>query len=64
MSKACLENIQTYLEPCVTPAYSEPWYIQNQRHMQNPGMFRTEVYSEPWDALNPRQIANRVKYLR
>ena len=22
-------NIQAYSEFCVTPAYSEPWYIQN-----------------------------------
>ena len=47
MWKACLENIQEYSEPCVTSAYSEPWHIQNERHMQNLGIFRREVYSEP-----------------
>ena len=33
--------IQTYSEPCVTLAYSEPCYIQN------PGIFRTMTYLEP-----------------
>ena len=32
--------------------------MQNQRHMQNPGIFRTEVYPEPSDTQNP------VKHLR
>ena len=25
---------------------SEPWYIQKQRHIQNPGIFRALAYSE------------------
>ena len=33
--------IQAYSEPCVTLAYSKPWYIQNT------GIFRTRGYSEP-----------------
>ena len=43
---------QAYSEPCVALAYSELWYIQNpgisktlhiqnQRHIQNPEIFRT-----------------------
>ena len=42
-----------YSEPCVTPAYSEPWYIQNpgifRARCKNPGVCRIEVYSEPWN---------------
>ena len=36
--QASSEITQAYSERCVTPAYSEPWYIQNQkpRHIQNP----------------------------
>ena len=30
-----------------TLKYSKPWHIQNQKHMQNPDIFRSEVYSEP-----------------
>ena len=26
--------------------YPEPWHIQNQEYIQNPGIFRTPVYSE------------------
>ena len=29
-------HIVAYVEPCVTLAYSEPWYVQN------PGLFRTQ----------------------
>ena len=36
MEKACLENIQSYLDSCVTPGYSEPWYTEN------PDIFRIE----------------------
>ena len=34
-------DIQTHSEPCVTLVYSEPWYIQNQSHIQNTAIFRT-----------------------
>ena len=30
-----------------TVVYPEPWHIQNQKHIQNPGIFATLVYSEP-----------------
>ena len=42
-----------YSEPSVTQAYLEPLYIQNQRHIQNPGIFRTLVYLESWYIQNP-----------
>ena len=29
-----------------TVVYPEPWHIQNQKHIQNHGMFRTPVYSK------------------
>ena len=37
--------IQAYPKLCVTLAYLEPWYIQNpdiqnQKHIQNSGLFR------------------------
>ena len=38
---------QAYSEPSVTLAYLEPWYIQNQKHIQNRDVFRTLAYSEP-----------------
>ena len=36
--QTCLEIIQAYSEPYVTQAYTESWYIQNQkwRHIQTP----------------------------
>ena len=36
--QTCSGIIQAYSEHCITQAYSEPWYIQNQklRHVQNP----------------------------
>ena len=34
-------DIQTHSEPCVTLVYSESWYIQNQSHLQNTGIFTT-----------------------
>ena len=40
-------NSQAYSEPPVTLAYLEPRYIQNQKHIQSRGMFRTLAYSEP-----------------
>ena len=30
-----------------TVVYPEPWHIQNQKHIQNPGIFTILVYSEP-----------------
>ena len=48
-----LRHIQAYSEPCVTlaysepHAYSEPWFIQNQRHIHDPDIFRTQTYLEP-----------------
>ena len=48
---------QAYSEPSVTLAYLEPWYIQNQKHIQNRDVFRTLAYSEPW------HIQNLVKHL-
>ena len=38
--------IQTYSRPCVTLAYSESWYIQNQWHIQDPGISKTLAHSE------------------
>ena len=41
--------IQAYSKPCVTLAYLKSWYIQNpitQKHIQNPGIFRSLQYSE------------------
>ena len=43
-------HIQAYPEPCVTLAYIEPWYIQNpdiqnQKHIQNPGIFK-KIYTK------------------
>ena len=43
---------QAYAEPSVPLTYLEPWYIQNQMHIQGRGLFRTRsifravVYSE------------------
>ena len=28
--------------------YPESWHIQNQKHIQNPGIFTILVYPEPW----------------
>ena len=45
---------QAYAEPSVPLTYLEPWYIQNQMHIQGRGLFRTRsifravVYSEHW----------------
>ena len=38
---------QPYSEPSVTLAHLEPKYIQNQKHIQSRGVFRTLEYSEP-----------------
>ena len=40
--KELSRDIQRHSEGCVTPAYSEPW------HIQNPGIFRTLPYSDPF----------------
>ena len=48
-----IRHIHAYSEPSVTLTYSEPWQIQNQTGIQNPGefktrrVFRTLVYLEP-----------------
>ena len=41
--------------------YSEPQHIQNQKHIQNPDVFRTLAYSEPQHIQNPRRNQNTVK---
>ena len=35
---------------------SESWYIQNQRHIQNPGIFKNLVQSEPETYIQNREI--------
>ena len=35
-------------------------HIQNQKLIQNPGIFRTVLYSERWHIQNPRHIQNPV----
>ena len=42
--------IQVYSKPCVTLAYSEPWYILN------PDIFKITVCSEVWHIQNSRHI--------
>ena len=57
-------HIQAFSEPCIAQTYLEPWqnlesrtqdpwHIQNQTHIQNPGIFRILVYSEPWHIQSP-----------
>ena len=69
-----------YSQPCVTPAYLEPWHIQNPRHIQNTAkhvsrnilfktlcnldIFRNVVYSELWYILKSKHIQNPAEYLR
>ena len=69
-----------YSQPCVTPAYLEPWHIQNSRHIQNtvkhisrnilfktlfnPDIFRNLVYSKLWYILKSKYIQNPAEYLR
>ena len=42
-----------------TLVYSESWHIENQRHIQNPGISKTlahsepDAYSESWTIQNP-----------
>ena len=68
-----------YSQPCVTPAYLEPWHIQNPRHIQNtakhlsrnilfktlcnPDIFRNLVYSQLWYILKSKHIQNPAEYL-
>ena len=45
-----------------TLVYSKPWHIQNQRHVQNPGIFKTGIfrtlgYSEPEANSEPCQTS-------
>ena len=52
--------IQAYSKLCVTLAYLEPWYIQNpdiqnQKHIQNSGIFRTLAYSDIYDVKHLRR---------
>ena len=68
--------IQPYLEPCVTLAYSEPWYIQNPDTFRIRCIFKTlgysqpcyiqnpSIYSELWHIQNPRHIQNPAKHLQ
>ena len=67
-------------QPCVTPAYLEPWHIQNPRHIQNtakhlsqnilfktlcnPDIFRNLAYSELSYIMKSKHIQNTAKYLR
>ena len=69
-----------YSQPCVTPAYLEPWHVRNPRHIQNTAkhlsrnilfktlcnsdIFRNLVYSELWYIMKSRHIHNPAEYLR
>ena len=53
-----IRDIETYLESCVTLSYSEAWHIQNQRHIQNPGIFITLAYLKLWYIQNPGIFRN------
>ena len=59
-----MRHIQVYSEPCVTlalfgtPVYSESWHIQNQRHIQIPGISKNLAYSEPQTYLESQAIQN------
>ena len=62
-----------YSQPCVTPAYLEPWHIQNTaKHLSrnilfktlcNPDIFRNLVYSELWYILKSKHIQNLAECL-
>ena len=49
--------ILTYLGTYVDLACSEPQYLENQRPIQNPGIFRNLVYSKPQAYSEPCQIS-------
>ena len=51
-----IRHTKAYSEPCASLTYSEPWQIQNHRHIQDLGIFRTLVCSEPWHVQNQRHI--------
>ena len=69
-----------YSQPCVTPAYLEPWHIQNPRHIQNtakhlsrnilfktlcnPDTFRNLIHSVLWYILKLKHNQKPVEYLR
>ena len=65
-------HIQTYSKPNVTLAYLKLWCIQNpdiihnQKHIQNPRIFRTlaysefEAYSEPCQTSTMKRFAKTV----
>ena len=59
---------QAYSAPCVTVVYLEPSQIANQRHTQNPGIFRRLAYSEPCQIstmeLFAKIVANGYNYIR
>ena len=44
---------QAYSGPFVNLKYSEPWHIENQRYIQNPGIFRVLGYWEHRHIQNP-----------
>ena len=44
--------------------YPEHLHIQNQKHIQNFGIFAILLCSERWHIQNLRRIQNPVKYLR
>ena len=60
--------ILAYSAPCVTVVYLEPSQIANQRHTQNPGIFRRLAYSEPCQIstmeLFAKIVANGYNYIR
>ena len=41
----CSRIIQAHSEPCATLVYLESWHTQNQKRIQNPGIFRSLLYS-------------------
>ena len=51
--------IQVYSKPCVTLAYSEPWYILNPDIFKIRNILRTLVYSEPWYIQNPPRYVQK-----
>ena len=69
-----------YSQPCVTPAYLEPWHIQNPRHIQNtakhlsrnilfktlcnPDTFRNLIHSVLWYILKLKHNQKPAEYLR
>ena len=56
--------IQVYSKPCVTLAYSEPWYILNPDIFKIRNILRTLVYSEPWYIQNPPPVCSEVWHIQ